>query len=207
MQKNSKSKTTESESKTTINWDSLSDDEKRAACSFIRFTPEFIEAHKKDIDFNILSANPNLTLQILDKFPNDINWMTISMNGHMLTDVLLYNYYNRLYWKLIMSRKSIELRLLIALSERYRRSKAKNKQEFWSSVSRYQPVDIDYVDIYKRYIDFTELSKNKYLTADIIEKFIKQLDHETIYKKHFYKLNKRFIADHIEKFRPFMKKK
>jgi hypothetical protein len=63
-------------------------------------------------------------------------------------------------------------------------------------------VDATYVNAYKRYIDFTELSKNPYLTDDIIIKFLDRLDIPTLFK--YQKLSKPILEKFQKEFRNAM---
>lgn len=149
-----------------------------------KMSVEFIAKHQSDIDFNLLSVNPFITFGILDRFSSRINWYNISINPKGLTNSLLFNYRNKILWNMYLSHHQLELRLLLDLSEVFRKSRAKNAKLFWSAISRYQRLDRVYLFTYRRYINFKELSKNPYLTDDIIDEFILDYDIPTLLQYH-----------------------
>ena len=162
-------------------WDEL---DHKEVSYYQKMSVDFITRHNQDIDFTALSTNPFITFEILDKFSSRISWATISINGKMLSDTFLANYYNKLYWNLILSRQQLNLKLLITLSEIYRKSRANNKPDFWKAISRYQKFDADYVKSYKRFLDFSLISENPYLSEDVIDQFLAYLDIGKVLKTH-----------------------
>ena len=177
-----------------LNWDEV--------CLYQKLSVDFIKKHIKHIDFNKLSVNPFITFEILDTFSNKISWASISINGKGLSESMMYNYRNKLEWTLVLNHQQLALKFLIIMSEVMRKSRAKASKGFWRAVSRFQQVDATYVNAYKRYIDFTELSKNPYLTDDIIIKFLDRLDIPTLFK--YQKLSKPILEKFQKEFRNAM---
>ena len=141
---------------------------------------DFIKRHEKDINFPLLSVNKYLNFGILDEFKDKISWVSICLNPKMLTDSLIYNYRGNMLWDLVLKNQQLDLQLLIVLSEIYKRIKTspskENREDFWKAISRYQNLPIEYIDSYKKYINFEYLSANKYLTGAIIDKYIFKLN-------------------------------
>lgn len=177
--------------------------DKKEVSKYQLMSPGFIEKHKDELDWNLLSQNMlSLTFEILDKYPDRINWINISLNAKSLSDSFLYNYSSKLQWDIVLSQRVPSLTLRIHLSEKYRKTNAKNKQDFWSSVSRYLALEPSYVEIYKRYIDFTELTRNKNLSDEVIDKFIDQLDLHTLVR--IRKLSKGLLQKHAQTLAPYL---
>jgi hypothetical protein len=173
-----------------LNWDEVS--------LYQKMIVDFIVKHQKQINFRLLSGNPFLTFEIIDRFSTKISWPTISMNGKGLSESMMFNYRNKLVWSIVLSQKQLELKFLIIMSEIFRKSRAKNAKEFWKAVSKFQPLDKTYIDNYKRYVDFTELSKNPYLKEDLMEVYYDKLDKAELFKKH--DLSKDFLTKHRKDF-------
>lgn len=167
-----------------------------------KMSVEFIAKHQADIDFNLLSVNQFITFGILDRFSSRLNWMNISLNPKGLTNSMLFNYRNKIFWGLYLSHHQLELRLLLDLSEVFRKSRAKNAKVFWQGISRYQRLDSVYLYTYKRYIDFKELSKNPYLSEKVIDEFILDLDPTLLVQYHSF--SPALLNKHIALLAPFI---
>lgn len=158
-------------------WDTLDHDE---CCLYQKMDVDFIKRHEEDINFALLSVNTHITFGILDAFEDKISWASICLNPKTLTDSLIYNYRGKMIWDLVLKNQQLNLKLLVVLSEIYKRVKTspskENRLNFWESVSRYQNLPIDYIDSYKKYINFEYLSSNKFLTGQIIDKYIFKLN-------------------------------
>lgn len=183
-------------------WNELDHDE---VSLYQKMSAEFIARHQADINFDLLSVNPFITFGILDRFSSRINWMNISLNPKGLTNSMLFNYRNKIYWNLYLSHHQLELRLLLDLSEVFRKSRARNSKSFFRSVSRYQRIESVYIFTYKRYIDFVELSKNPYLTEELIDTFILELDTATLVRYNTF--SPATIQKHMALLAPFIDNK
>lgn len=179
-------------------WDELDHDK---ICMYEKMSTDFITRHQADINFRLLSINPNITIEILDKFATRIDWMSICINGKFVSDVILYNYYNHIYWTILLAKQQLDLKLLIALCEKYRKSRAKNRDDFWKAISRYQDIDIEFVEIYKRYIKFNLLALNPYLTEDIMDKYVTEFNPKLLFTHHT--LSKEFLEKYRSLFKAF----
>jgi hypothetical protein len=168
-----------------------------------KMSVDFIRKYIKHINFHNLSVNPFITFEILDAFSNKISWASISINGKMLSESLMFNYRNKLIWKLVLAHQQLQLKFLIIMSEVMRKSRAKAAKDFWDAVSRYQKVDVTYVSAYKRYINFAELGKNPYIDDAIIDKFIDKLDIPTLIVHQ--KLSKNILTKYSDQFRDAFK--
>lgn len=173
-----------------LDWDEVS--------LYQQMSVDFITKHQKNINFTNLSVNPYITFEILDAFSNKISWPSISINGKVLSESLMYNYRNKLEWPLVLSHQQLNLKFLIIMSEVMRKSRAKAAKTFWTSISRYQKINVTYVSAYKRYINFSELSKNQYIDDDIIHKFIDKLDLRALLKYH--KLSNEVLTKYKDQF-------
>jgi hypothetical protein len=159
----------------------------------------FIIKHQKQINFRYLSMNPYLTFEILDKFSSKISWSMLSMNGRALSESMMFNYRNKVIWELILSHQQLRLEFLIHMSEVMRKSRAKTTKMFWRAISRFQKLNKVYIDTYKRYIDFNELSKNEHLTEDIMDAYFDKLDLKLLFSRHL--LSNDFILRHGKAFK------
>lgn len=176
-------------------WDEL---DHKECCLYQQMDASFIEKHINDIDWHCLSVNPFLTIEILDKFKNKISWESMCLNMKIISDTVIYNYKNKMVWQLLLPHQQLNTKLLVVLSEYYRTSRCKNRKMFWKSVSRYQKIDSDYVDTYKRYLDFKEMSYNLYITENIIERYLVKFDPAILMKTR--KLSHDLIQRHISFF-------
>lgn len=153
------------------NWDSLNHAE---CCLYQALTVDFIKRHEKDIRFDLLSVNNNLTLAIIDEFKDKISWASICLNNKKLSDSFIYNYKEYLYWDMVMANQMLNMQLLVVLSEIYRKKETapKNRKDFWNAVSRYQKIDVDYATSYNRYLNFNLMSKNLNIDDLTIDKYL-----------------------------------
>lgn len=154
-------------------WDKL---DHKECCQYQAMSVQFIKDHIDDIDWNMLSINKHLTFGILEEFTNKINWVNLCMYNSKLADNVIYHFRTKMVWQLLLSHMQLNLQLLIVLSEIYRKSKAKNRNMFWKAVSRYQKFDYEYVDAYKKFIDFKELSNNPNIDEQTIEDHLMKMD-------------------------------
>ena len=162
-------------------WPNWNDEQRRECCTYQRLTLDFLKAHADEVYWPEVSINPQTMAgeewyRILDKFPNKISWISICMNSKEKTPTFLFNYRYKMYWEFVLAQQHLNINLLIDLSEIYRKSRAKNTKNFWDAVSRYEKIDDEYVEAYKRFINFTELSKNPNITPETIDKFIYRLN-------------------------------
>lgn len=183
-------------------WDNL---DKDMVAAYQKMSLTFIQKHENDIDFNILSINPFLTYEIIDKYLSKINWVNTCMNAVKLENGFIFNYRTKMVWNLLLTHQILDNLLLVQLASYYKTkgARCKNAKNFWTSVSRTQPLDCDFVEYFKRNINFEELSQNPYLSSDIVDKFINRLDiplvlanikiDENVVKKHIVKLS-RYIS-------------
>ena len=180
-------------------WDELDKDE---ISKYQKMSPDFIEKHKDELNWTLLSTNPqSMNFEVLDRFQNLISWTNISLNAKNMTDEFMYNYSSKLNWDMVFAQRVPNLTLRIRLAEKYRKTSAKNKGEFWSALSRWLELELSFIDIYKRYIDFHELTKNKHLTDEIIDKYIDELDLHTLVRVK--RLSKVILQKYSEKLAPY----
>jgi len=182
-------------------WDELDHSE---CCLYQKMSLDFIHKHLKDIDWDLLSINKNLSFPVIDKYPSKINWINLCMSGNILSDTLIYNYRTKMVWNLLLARQHLDLKLLIVLSEVFKKSRAKNTKMFWKSVSRFEKIDDEYVDAYKRFINFQELSKNPNITMKTIDKYILDLDLNEVLKH--VTLTPELVKKHYEYIHSFIYK-
>lgn len=164
-------------------WDSMTEDERNSVCAYQKLDTKFLTKHIKEVNWSLISINPaTLTFEILDKFPSKISWSSICFNPKPVSESLMYNYRARMHWYLLLSHQKLSPRFLVIMSEVYRKSRAKNGKDFWDAVCRYAEIDCDYVDAYKRFINFRELSMNPNITPKTIDKYIMKLDPSLLMK-------------------------
>lgn len=162
------------------NWKNLDHTE---CCLYQKLSLDFVKKHVRDIDWSSLSVNPNLTTDIIDKYINKISWASISINEKPVSDTILYNYRTKIYWNLLMPHQILNMKVLVIISEAFRRSRAREaSRTFWKAVSRYQNIDFDYVDTYKRFLDFEAMSYNPYIDNETIDKFLVKMDANVLLK-------------------------
>ena len=153
------------------NWNTLDHDE---CCLYQVLTVDFIKRHEKDIRFDLLSVNANLTLDIIEAFKDKISWTSICLNNKKLTDSFIYNYREYLNWEMVMANQKLNLQLLVVLSELYRKKETapSNRKSFWNAVSRYQKIVVDYATSYNRYLNFNLMSKNLDVDELTLDKYL-----------------------------------
>jgi hypothetical protein len=173
-------------------------------CLYQKMSVKFINEHIDDIDWPSLSVNPNLTIEIIDAFPNKISWASICINKKTVSDVILYNYRTKILWGVLLPHQQLNLKLLVVLSEAFRKSRSKVAKMFWKAVSRYQKFDVDYVDTYKRFLDYNDMSYNPYLDDKTIEKYLMKLDAKILLKTR--DLSDDILKKHIDYFKSFIRK-
>ena len=180
-------------------WDNMTKVERDNVALYQPLTINFLEKHKAEINWTNVTLNTNtLTYEVLDKFTNKISWPTICLAPHNLQEGFLYNYRHKIIWTAVLSHQRLELEFLIRMSELYRKSRAKNQRDFWDAVSRYEKIDFEYVDAYKRFINFRLLSHNPNIDAKTIDKFIGKLDITTLWKS--VTIPKEVLEKHRDKF-------
>ena len=171
-----------------------------------RFTVDFLKKHMFEIDWGLLALNVYLNFEILDEFKNVFSWATVSLNIDNydvdFAEKIMYHYRNYIFWDIALSRTQLRLKHLIIMSELFRKSKSKAASKFWKAVSSYQKIDIEYVDAYKRFINFIRLTKNPYLTNDIIYKYADRLDIQTLVSARTIPDN--ILAKHENLFRAYL---
>lgn len=181
-------------------WDSL---DHRECCLYQKMSLNFVHDHLKDIDWPSLSVNPNLTTDIIDKYPSKISWSSISINPKPVSDTILYNYRTKIYWSLLLPHQQLDTKLLVVISESFRKARMRPViKQFWKSVSRYQKFDHEYVDAYKRFLDFHEMSKNPYLDDETIEKYLLKFDAKTLLATR--ELSSQILSEHYNYFQSFI---
>lgn len=181
------------------NWEKLDHHE---CCLYQKFSVEFLKKHEKTIDWKALTINPNLTIEILDAFPKKIDWISLCVNEKHLADTIIYNYRRNIYWQLLLPHRIMDMKLLVFLSEFYKKSRVKNMPMFWKSVSRYAKFDIDYVDEYHRKLDFKEMSYNPFLDNETIDKYYDKFDPKVLLRMR--SLQPKILLKHEEYFRPYL---
>ena len=186
-------------------WNDMTEEERNDCCLYQKLSVDFVTRHQKTINFKLLSINPNITFEILDKFSNRISWVSISLNGKILSDTFIANYANKIVWSLLLSHQQLNLKLLVYLSEKYRKnSRSKQARRFWDAVSRYQRFEVDYVDVYKRYLNFNLMSANPYLNDEIIDEYAVQLNPEIVLRYHT--LSEEVMRKHLSLFSGYLDK-
>ena len=163
-------------------WKTWNTDEKYDALMFQKLTVQFIKDHIDEINWYAVSLNLNLNIEILDTFPDKIKWNIICTSPNKLSDTILYNYYKYIDWSLILPKQQLDIKLLVALSEIYRKSKSKKAKLFWNAIGKYQKFDVEYVDAYKRFLDFNYLSMNPHLDDQTIDKYFKNFNLIELFK-------------------------
>lgn len=183
-------------------WDKL-DKDVVSACQ--KMSLEFITKHERDIEFNLLSVNPYLTYDIIDKYLTKINWINLCMAGGQITNGFIFNYRTKMVWNLLLNHQILDNLLLVQLATYYKTkgARCKNAKMFWSAISRTQPLDADFIEYFKRNINFEELSQNKYLTSDIVDKYINRLDIPLVLAN--IKVDEEVIKKHITKISRYLK--
>ena len=159
-----------------LKWKTWSVDERYEALTKQKLTVQFLKDHMDEINWYAVSVNMNLTCDILDEFSKKIKWAALCMSPNAVSDVILYNYYMYMDWPIIMSKQFLDMKLLVALSEKYRKSRSKKAKIFWNSVCKYQKLDADYVDAYKRFMNFKYISMNGNIEDEVFDKYIKYFD-------------------------------
>ena len=104
-----------------------------------------------------------------------------------------------------MNHQILDNLLLVQLATYYKTkgARCKNAKMFWSAISRTQPLDADFIEYFKRNINFEELSQNKYLTSDIVDKYINRLDIPLVLAN--IKVDEEVIKKHITKISRYLK--
>lgn len=158
-------------------WPTLTPAEKKEACLYQKFPIKFIKEHHDEIDFVNLSTNPSLTFDIMDTFANDLSWKTICLGEKKLSDTFLYNFRLRVDWDLVLRKQQLEAEILVHLAEAFRKSTAKEaKKNFWKALSRHQEMDVPFIEAYKRYLDFDEISRNPAIPEDVLQHVLPMLN-------------------------------
>ena len=102
-----------------------------------------------------------------------------------------------------MANQQLSLKFMIIMSEAMRKSRrAKYIKSFWKALSRFQPVNAVYIKNYKRFIDFTELSKNPHIDDEIIDMYFDKLDIGSLLKCH--DLSKEILTKHAKEFKNYI---
>ena len=182
------------------NWSKWDEEQRRECCLYQKMSIEFLSSHSKEIDWPCVSINPQTmgqSWEVWEKFHTRLSWTSICLNKS-LADNIIYNFRNKIVWNLLLSHQHLNIKLLIVLSEIYRKSRAKAAKDFWKAVSRYEKIDHEYVDAYKRFIDFEELSKNPNITPETIRKFLLRLNPKSLMKS--VDIPKDILKEHIEYF-------
>ena len=193
------------ESEIESKWNDMSKEERDECCLYQKLSIGFITKHQKSINFKLLSVNPNITFEILDKFSTRISWVNISLNGKALSDTFIAHYANKIVWSLLLAHQQLNLKLLIFLSEKYRKNyRSKQAKRFWDAISRYQRFDIEYVEAYKRYLNFHLMSANPYIDEKIIDAYAVQLNPEILLRYHT--LSKELMKKHLSLFSGYLNK-
>lgn len=160
------------------NWD---ENERKRCCQYQLLTYDFLKKHINEVDWPAVSINPRTlggedVFKILDGFPTKISWASMCINPKPIADTILYNYRGKMLWSLVLAKQHLNIRFLIILSEVYRKSKMPNSKEFWNAVSALEEIDDEYVDAYRRFINFKNLSGNPHITEKTIRKYLYKLD-------------------------------
>lgn len=179
-------------------WDLMTREEKDEACLYQNIPIAFIRNHLKEINWPNLSVNPNITFEILDSYSRKISWKSICVNAKKLSDTFLYNYRLRLEWYIILEKQQLEAEILVRLAEAFRKSSLRTqKEKFWKAISKFQEMDIPFINAYHRYIDMRLLSANKMIPEDVLQNYIEELDAEVLLNKR-PDLSKEFITKNYE---------
>lgn len=174
-------------------WDLMTREDRIKACLYQKFSLAFVKDHVKEISWPHLSVNPNITFEILDTFPRKISWKSICVNAKKLSDAFLYNYRLRLEWDIILCKQQLGAEILVRLAEAFRKSSLKSqKEKFWKAVSRFQEMDIPFIDAYKRYINMDLLSGNTMIGEEILQNYITELNYDILMQRT--DLSKPFIV-------------
>jgi hypothetical protein len=175
-----------SEEEIESKWKDMTIGERNSIFAYQQLSLDFIHRHLKDMNelsWTMLSLNPkSLTFEVLDKYPSKIDWVNMCKSSLPMTEGMMFHYRTKIKWELLLSHQKLNIKFLILMSEIYRKSRAKNKTEFWDAVSEYQEFDDVYVDAYKRFINFERLSKNRSLTPLTIRKYLMQLNPRSLMK-------------------------
>ncbi len=162
-------------------WPNWNKEQRLECCQYQKLTYDFIKKHEDEVNWPAISINPQTlggedVFKILDGFPSKISWSSMCINPKPISDTILYNYRSKMLWNIVLGKQHLNLRFLIILSEVYRKTKAPNAKEFWRAVSAIEDIDDEYVDAYKRFIDFHALSGNPHITEKTIKKYLFKLD-------------------------------
>jgi hypothetical protein len=175
-------------------WDLMTKEQKDEACLYQNIPLAFIRSHVREINWPNLSVNPNVTFEILDAYSRKISWKSICVNAKKLSDTFLYNYRLRLEWYIVLEKQQLEAEILVRLAEAFRKSSLRTqKEKFWKAISKFQEMDIPFIDAYHRYIDMRLLSANKMIPEEVLQKYINELDVEVLLTNRT-DLSKEFIT-------------
>jgi hypothetical protein len=170
-----------SEEELSSQWASMSREAKDEACLYQNIPLAFIRSHVREINWPNLSVNHNVTFEILDAYSRKISWKSICVNAKKLSDTFLYNYRLRLEWYIVLEKQQLEAEILVRLAEAFRKSSLRTqKEKFWKAISKFQEMDIPFIDAYRRYIDMRLLSANKMIPEEVLQKYIDELDVEVL---------------------------
>ena len=158
------------------NWPTMTPEQKREVWQYQKVDLAFVTRHYNEVDWPSLSINPFITVEILVNFEHRISWPSICINDKRIADEILVNFRHHMLWNVVLAKQYLDMKCLVVLSEIYRKSRDPKSKIFFKAVSRYQKIDHEYVEAYKRYIDWEELSCNKNITMQTIEKNIEKLN-------------------------------
>ena len=181
-------------------WPNWNNEQRIEACLYQKFSIEFLQKHSDEVYWPNISINAETmgqSFEVWEKFQTKLSWSTICLRKN-IADNIVFNFRNKIIWTMLLQHQRLNIKLLICLSEVYRKSRAKNSKDFWKAVSRYEVIDDEYVDAYKRFIDFKELSQNKNITPETIKKYLLRLDAKLLMKT--VEIPKEILLDHREYF-------
>lgn len=155
-------------------WDELDKDE---VSLYQPMSIRFLLKYADEINWKLYSVNSHITMDAIEYFTDRISWVNFCINGKLLNESVIYNYRDHMIWSIVLNKQQLGLRLLIVLSELYRKNPTGEKeQDFWKAVSRYQDFDIEYAAEYGQYIDWKIASSNTLLNELVLQGFLQKLD-------------------------------
>lgn len=184
-------------------WPTATPEEKNDILMYQNLTLDFITAHQSEIDFRLLSVGISLTEDVIDRFPKRVSWVNICGNGKPLSNRIMAKFINKIIWTLLLSHQQLDLEFLIRASEHMRKARYANKKDFWKAVSRYQEMDVVYVDNYKRLLDFKLMSVNPNISEEVLDKYLHHMDISMVIKSR--ELSDKFVSRYFNVLKPYFK--
>lgn len=152
-------------------------------------TLKFIKKIGVYTDYNGLSSNPHLDINIIRKFPNKLNWLDLSLKYKHFTIKIIEEFKSKIQFDYLSRNPYISLYIV---------NKFIKNLNLNSIIENNKNIDDNFIKIYNNEIDFNILSKNQYLSIDILENYNSKLNLYFV-SKYNQNITLDFVKNHIDK--------